>query len=125
MQPKSVGGCSGVIQPPPGSHVPAVPFELTVQSGGCGAGQQFGSMLEQPHCDGSFTHGSWHVLGSIGSAHGGGGGGGHIRSPGAQLGGGQSPLASHQQYGSAGSMHGGGGGGQLGSVEPYAHGSHI
>ena len=27
----------------------------------------------QPHCIGSAMHGSWHVLGSVGSMHGGGG----------------------------------------------------
>src|SRR4051812_45909653 len=99
------------MPPVPGSHMPAAS-----QSGGIGGGQQLGSFIAQPQLAGSAMHGSLHVLGSIGSLHGGGGGGGHIASPALHVGGGHAPFASHLQYGSVGSMHGGGGGMQFGSV---------
>ena len=113
------------MPPPLGSHI--VPFGS--HGGGSGGGQQLGWPGAHPHDAGSDTQGSWHVSGSVGSAHGGGGGGGHIPPAdgpvepfgpvgpdGSQDGGGHWPLESHMQYGSVGSAHGGGGGGtQFGS----------
>ena len=104
-----------------------------------GIGQQFGSVLAQPQFAGSSMHGSLHVVGSVGSMHGGGGGGTHVLSvdgsqgcghavPGSVLvgshfGGGQFGPPLLQSGGGGGQFipvpgsHGGGGGGlHVGSV---------
>ena len=113
----SPGGLSGIM--PPSDPPPGAQF-VPVASHGDGAGQQFGSVLAQPQLAGSM-HGSLHVVGSDGSAHGGGGGGqvGSVAS--VHVPGGHVPSAEHGDgggghAGSVGSVHFGGGGAQFGSV---------
>src|SRR3954470_15229042 len=67
-------------------------------------GQHVLSPLSQPQVAGSVTHGSLHVSGSLGSAHGG-------EHPGCvgSAHGSQVPFASHWHFGSVLGSHGGGG----------------